>query len=54
MLFAGDEEVEPENFAIRLARKFYPVSTHLTVRSFLRNWMVAGRFLAGTLPDQHG
>ena len=28
MLFAGDEEVEPEkNIAIRLARKFYPIST---------------------------
>ena len=35
MLFAGDEEVEPEkNFAIRLARKFYPVSTQFDGQKF--------------------
>ena len=35
MLFAGDEEVEPEkNFAIRLARKFYPVSTQFDGQNF--------------------
>ena len=35
MLFAGDEEVEPEkNFAIRLARKFYPVSTQFNGQKF--------------------
>ena len=35
MLFACDEEVEPEkNFAIRLARKFYPVSTQFDGQKF--------------------
>ena len=35
MLFAGDEEVEPEkNIAIRLARKFYPVSTEFEGQKF--------------------
>ncbi|HCV98835.1 MAG TPA: hypothetical protein DGJ56_06015 [Verrucomicrobiales bacterium] len=35
MLFAGDEEVKPEkNFAIRLARKFYPVSTQFDGQKF--------------------
>ena len=35
MLFAGDEEVEPEkNIAIRLARKFYPVSTQFEGQRF--------------------
>ena len=35
MLFAGDEEVEPEkNFTIRLARKFYPVSTQFDGQKF--------------------
>ena len=35
MLFAGDEEVEPEkNIAIRLACKFYPVSTQFEGQRF--------------------
>ena len=35
MLFAGDEEVEPEkNIAIRLARKFYPISTEFEGQKF--------------------
>ena len=35
MLFAGDEEVEPEkNIAIRLARKLYPVSTQFEGQRF--------------------
>ena len=35
MLFAGDEEVEPEKtFALRLARKFYPVSTQFDGQKF--------------------
>ncbi len=35
MLFAGDEEVEPEkNIAIRLARRFYPVSTQFDGQRF--------------------
>ena len=35
MLFAGDEEVEPDkNIAIRLARKFYPVSTKFEGQKF--------------------
>ncbi|MBK28390.1 MAG: hypothetical protein CMO77_06115 [Verrucomicrobiales bacterium] len=35
MLFAGDEEVEPEkNIIIRLARKFYPVSTEFEGQKF--------------------
>ena len=36
MLFAGDEEVEPEkNFIIRLARKLYPVATEYDGQRFL-------------------
>ena len=35
MLFAGDEEVEPEkNFIIRLARKLYPVATEYDGQHF--------------------
>ena len=35
MLFAGDEEVEPEkNIAIRLARKFYPISSKFEGQKF--------------------
>lgn len=35
MLFAGDEEVEPDkNIAIRLARKFYPISTEFDGQKF--------------------
>jgi tellurite resistance protein TerC len=35
MLFAGDEEVEPEkNFIIRLARKLYPVATEYDGQRF--------------------
>ena len=38
MLFASDEEVEPEkNLAIRLARKFYPVSTQFDGQKFFTN-----------------
>lgn len=36
MVFAGDDEVEPEkNIAIRLARKFYPVSSSFDGQKFL-------------------
>jgi len=36
MIFAGEEEVHPErNIAIRLARKFYPVSTSFDGQRFL-------------------
>ena len=36
MIFAGDEEVHPErNIAIRLARKFYPVSSSFEGQRFL-------------------
>lgn len=42
MVFAGDEEVHPEkNIAIRLARKFYPVSASFDGQKFLT--MLNGR-----------
>ena len=35
MIFGGDDEVHPEkNFVIRLARKFYPVTTQLEGQKF--------------------